>query len=88
MTLKWKREEDIAAAAAKGMHDRLRPMMEKKDAEIARLKGRLTEIAAIAHHGGLLNLTEGEAMTGVRKLTLDHWDKFECERLQLKQCKA
>ena len=42
------------------------------------LEQQLTEIANIAHHGGLT----GKDFSDIRRLTLPYWDKAECEKLQ------
>lgn len=33
----------------------------------------LAMVADIAHSGGLIGLSEGAALTAIRRLTLDHW---------------
>jgi hypothetical protein len=46
-------------------------------------EAELREIANIAHHGGLLGFkTQGDALSEIRKLTLQYWDQAECEKLQ------
>jgi len=52
------------------------------DEKIATLQAKLTKIANMAHHGGLLGLDVGDIMYETRRLTLPYWDKAECERLQ------
>jgi hypothetical protein len=51
----------------------------KEEAELSRLKGVLTAVANIAHHGGLTGLNDSD----IRRLTFPYWDMVECERLQL-----
>lgn len=43
---------------------------------------KLRQIANIAHHGGLTGYDEFSAMEAIRKISIDYWDKKECERLQ------
>ena len=43
----------------------------------------LSEIANIAHHGGLIGFgTSAKAMDAIRELSRRWWDRKECERLQ------
>ena len=51
-------------------------MLMRRNAE---LEAELRQIAAYAHHGGLLSM---DPMTAIRKATLQHWDKDECDKLQ------
>lgn len=37
----------------------------------------LAQIAAIAHAGGLVGLSEHEALVAIRRLTLGHYDRTE-----------
>ena len=43
MTEKWKTEERIAKAAAQGVVDKLRPIIEERDATIFELRGLLQQ---------------------------------------------
>ena len=47
-------------------------------ARLLQLEAQLAEIANIAHHGALLD----KGMPDIRRLTLEHWDREECARLQ------
>jgi hypothetical protein len=42
---------------------------------VATEENTLKQIADLAHCGGLAGLTEAEALTAIRCLTLMHWDK-------------
>jgi len=43
----------------------------------------LKKISSIAHHGGLIGYTDPlEALNEIRKLSVDFWDKEECNKLQ------
>jgi len=35
----------------------------------------MSHIADIAHCGGWLGMSEGDALTAIRKLTIEHWNK-------------
>lgn len=51
--------------------------------EIKRLQKILTKVANITNHGGLLGYaTEFGALREIRELTIEFWDKDECDRLQ------
>lgn len=43
MTEKWKTEERIAKAAAQGVAEKLRPIIEERDATILELRGLLQQ---------------------------------------------
>jgi len=45
---------------------------------IQQLKSKLTEVANIAHHGGLT----GHGTNDIRRITLPYWNTAECDRLQ------
>ena len=59
-------------------HETLRIKLDRQDCRIAELEAQLTEIANIAHHGGLI----GKDIKDIRGLTLPYWDMEECNRLQ------
>ena len=59
------------AAHISSMHSACKERIEK-------LEAQLTEIANIAHHGGLI----GKDIKDIRGLTLPYWDMEECNRLQ------
>jgi hypothetical protein len=43
------------------------------NAKITELETRLAEVAEIAHNGGC-QLSEGDALIAIRRLTLPHWE--------------
>ena len=43
------------------------------------LKARLAEAAAIANDGGLLGMSEADALVAIRRLTLPYWNKSGSE---------
>lgn len=48
----------------------------------------LKKIASIAHHGSLIGYTDPlEALNEIRRLSVDWWDKEECNKLQKKYVK-
>jgi hypothetical protein len=53
----------------------LRELRTRRDTVVGAEKNTLKQIADIAHCGGLAGLTETEALTAIRRLTLTHWDK-------------
>lgn len=57
--------------------------IDKRDAEITKLKELLTEIAGVVHHGVFIGYaSEEEAMRQVRILAAPYWDKFELSRME------
>lgn len=50
--------------------------------EVKRLNQILTKVANISNHGGLLGYdSDFGVLREIRKLTIEFWDKEECDRL-------
>lgn len=66
--------DDLVALlfAARGA-TRATPPTTKPAAEAGVVEALLAMVADIAHSGGLIGLSEGAALTAIRRLTLDHW---------------
>lgn len=45
----------------------------KASAELRRLHALCEEIAEIAHNGGLVGMSESDALRAIRKITLPYW---------------
>lgn len=53
------------------------------------LRDALEQIAAVAHHGGLLGFADENArLNEVRRLSLRWWDAAECSRLEVEREQA
>lgn len=79
VTDRWTTAHRVALRAALSTHE---------SEQVKALQERLTRIANIAHHGGLVGLgLEPNALTEIRRLTLPYWDKVECDTLHARALK-
>ena len=61
----------------------LESILEGRRNHISELASKLEQIAAVAHHGGLIGFADEHAcLNEIRKLSFCWWDKVECSRLQ------
>lgn len=62
---------------------------EKQNNELDVLRAALEQIAAVAHHGGLIGFKdEHTCLNEVRRLSLPWWDMAESSRLEVEQEEA